>query len=171
MKYGIDWFEANTIKKEHTDKDVRQVYCWLETNDNMYVIVSKDNLKWQLPGGHPRKGESFIDTLIREVYEETNISLSDYRDHIKMFGYNYVKELGQDNQVATTYLQLRFYAKIKEVANDLVLKPNESLEDTITSHIKFVKTATQQELEQLIPWLNDSKEYASLRKHSRSKRV
>jgi len=34
---------------------------------------------WCLPGGHVEYGESFTDSVIREVYEETGLTLTDYR--------------------------------------------------------------------------------------------
>jgi len=49
-------------------------------NSGKIVLQKRDNIpnirqagKWCIPGGHKENDEGFIDTVIREVYEETGI--------------------------------------------------------------------------------------------------
>jgi len=53
--------------------DIRQVYAFVLSKDRKKVLVvyNKSDM-WILPGGSVEKGEKPLDTLIREVKEETN---------------------------------------------------------------------------------------------------
>ena len=77
----MEWHRENRVLSEHAQYQVRQVYLWLTSSDNAIVIVSKDGSKWQFPGGKPSPDESSIDTLIREVFEETGINIEQYVCH------------------------------------------------------------------------------------------
>lgn len=50
--------------------------------ENIKLLINKSEnreLIWELPKGRPRKGELYINTAIREFYEETNIKNDNYR--------------------------------------------------------------------------------------------
>ena len=53
--------------------EVKQVYGFAISEDKkeMLVVYSK-NETWLLPGGGVEEGETLIDTLVREIKEETN---------------------------------------------------------------------------------------------------
>ncbi len=65
------WKDGKEIRPEDQILPVNQVYAWLFTRDNKIAIVSKDGRKWQLPGGKPNKHETYLQTIVREVEEET----------------------------------------------------------------------------------------------------
>lgn len=65
------WIDSDKIKEEHNNLVVLQIYCWVSTTDDKVILVSKDNIKWQFPGGHPEEGETHEQTVHRELMEET----------------------------------------------------------------------------------------------------
>ena len=49
------------------------------TREDRILLVSKDELRWALPGGRPDKGESPADAAGRELFEETGIKARELR--------------------------------------------------------------------------------------------
>ncbi|MCA9349278.1 NUDIX domain-containing protein [Candidatus Saccharibacteria bacterium] len=86
---------------------VSQVYavCLL---DGKVVLVTYPDDRSNLPGGTVEPGESYIQTLEREVQEETNMLLLDF----KPIGYQVVKE--EDGK---EHIQLRYVAWVQKLAD------------------------------------------------------
>lgn len=61
---------------DDTDRIAKVV---LISEDKVLLLMRRDNQRfpkqWDLPGGHLRQGESWIDGLVRETKEETNIDI------------------------------------------------------------------------------------------------
>ncbi len=74
-------------------------------NDKNQLLIVKNGDTWTIPGGHPEKGETQIETLSRELMEEACVILRD----IKYLG---CVEVVEKNEV---YYQLRYTAKVKEI--------------------------------------------------------
>ena len=56
--------------------------CMIYDNDGNVVVQEKLNKNWggiTFPGGHVETGESFVDSVIREVKEETGLTLTRFR--------------------------------------------------------------------------------------------
>lgn len=56
--------------------------CMIYDGNGNVLVQNRVNKKWSgitFPGGHVEKGESFIDSVIREVREETGLTVSDLR--------------------------------------------------------------------------------------------
>ena len=56
--------------------------CMVYDDAGNVLVQDKVDKKWSgltFPGGHIEKGESFVDSVIREVYEETGLRLTSYR--------------------------------------------------------------------------------------------
>ncbi len=76
-----------------------------ELKGKKYVAVLKDiNNCWVLPKGHLEKNETFIEAAIREVYEETNISLYKHSFITKIGEYGYFSDIEENEKKIKVYL-------------------------------------------------------------------
>ena len=74
--------------------------CMIYDNDGNVVVQEKLNKNWggiTFPGGHVETGESFVDSVIREVKEETNIDVK--IDETKRYTMNYITDRGASKEV------------------------------------------------------------------------
>ena len=56
--------------------------CMVYDDNGNVLVQDKVDTKWcgwTFPGGHIEKGESFVDAVIREVYEETGLTIRNPR--------------------------------------------------------------------------------------------
>lgn len=160
MKYKIDWFATEKIT-EGLELPTTQIYCWVCTGDNLIALVSKDNKKWQFPGGKPKEGESEYETLEREVKEETSLSLTENGVVPKMFGYYIVTENEDDGTFVKKYLQLRYFVKLNILSKNISISPNENKDEIGNDEVKHSKWVSIDEAKTLIPWLSASGELNS----------
>lgn len=66
---------------EHTENTIFTNMCMIY-DDAGNVVVQNRTKSWcgyAFPGGHVEPGESFTDAMIREVFEETNLKISNLR--------------------------------------------------------------------------------------------
>lgn len=149
----LKWNESNKINDDHISLEVKQVYGWIITKDDRLVLVSKDNLKWQFPGGKPNLEENFVDTLTREVLEETSLDISEMDK--RFFGYYQI--MSEDKP---TFLQVRYIVICDKDSKELKLSVKNEDEDQINEDIvKYVATYSIKEARELIPWLGESEEF------------
>jgi len=153
MSASLKWHEGNKIDDSHASLEVKQVYGWLLTNDGYIVLVSKDNVKWQFPGGKPTTGESLEETLVREILEETSLDISKMKK--EFFGYYEV--IPDDKPV---FLQIRFLVLCDKNSEELELGVgNEDKSQISEDTVKYVSTYTIERALEVIPWLVGSDEY------------
>jgi|WetSurMetagenome_2_1015567.scaffolds.fasta_scaffold111127_2 8-oxo-dGTP pyrophosphatase MutT (NUDIX family) len=107
----LSWHESDDFSKM---KNVRQCYGICFDNKNRIMIVSNKKDKWFLPGGTPEKGETFEQTLIRELDEEADIGI----DNIIPLGYNKIEEFKEGKR--NVFYQLRYIAKIKKIKRQTI---------------------------------------------------
>lgn len=112
-----------------TNEKYTQVSGYIFNEENQLLIV-KSGDTWTIPGGHPERGESQLDTLIRESMEEASVTL-------KMISYLGAVEVVENEK----YYQLRYTAKVNEI-----LDFDKKWE---TSERKFVNL---EELQNYIKW-------------------
>lgn len=97
----IEWFDKTDFTKL---KNITQIYGVIFNSSGKILIVNTMG-KWQLPGGKPEKEETFEQTLIREIDEETDAEI----EKIKPIGYQIVSEKNKK------IIQLRYFAKLKKL--------------------------------------------------------
>ncbi|HQJ73597.1 MAG TPA: NUDIX hydrolase [Candidatus Dojkabacteria bacterium] len=154
MKATRAWYKDNKISPEHMGLEVKQIYVWIISKDNMVAIVTKSNGDSQFPGGHPEKGENYIETSQREVNEESGLDISSYISELSQFGYYLVEEKGEK------YLQLRFLLKLPKESQELPLFMNEnSKEERPVISAQWVELLN---LPNYIPWTKDLDEYKNV---------
>lgn len=83
---------------------VTQVYGLCLTSDHQLLLVSQDGESWTLPGGRPEPGETHVDTLTREVWEEACARVTAQR----YLGAQRVV----DPSEGAPYYQLRYLARV-----------------------------------------------------------
>jgi len=96
----IKWIENFNISNEK----YTQVSGYIFNEKNQLLIVG-DGKNWTIPGGHPENHESMIETLIREVLEESSIELKE----ISYLGAVEVVENGE------TYYQMRYFGRVSNI--------------------------------------------------------
>ena len=149
------WFQHSQILVEHLNLEIRQVSAWITTSENLIILISKDGVKWSIPGGHPEKNESIDQSLNREILEESGLEISELPR--KLLGYYLISEI-EDNK-EDNYLQLRFQVNLLE---DL----KENLAPSPTDEVKFVKKVNIKDIPQFVKWAKDSDDYNLLLKNS-----
>lgn len=158
--YDVTWKPAVRISSSDISVPVRQVYVWLRTSDDHVIIVSKDNVQWQLPGGKPELGESTLETAVREVREETGLNITPHIEDIVMVGYYVVNELAG---IPSRYLQIRCKLSLADSSADLPLRvDHEDMNQDETDVIKYVRAVPITDISQYIPWMPKSGEYQYL---------
>lgn len=96
----IRWIEGFQINSEKYTQVSAYVF-----NENNQLLIVKNGSTWTIPGGHPEKGETKLETLERELMEEACVTL-------KEINYLGAVEVVENDEV---YYQLRYTAKVKEI--------------------------------------------------------
>ena len=83
--------------------ETRQIYGFVFNSDGR-ILLLEDEGEYNLPGGKPEMGESLTETLIREVLEEVQITISS----VRYLGYQFIS-------TEEKFAQVRLVAKIDKV--------------------------------------------------------
>jgi len=67
-----------TSKSELGDDSDFSVKAILHRNG--MVLLLQNDIGWDLPGGHMKRGENKVAALVREIFEETGLNISDLQD-------------------------------------------------------------------------------------------
>lgn len=129
-EYEFSWIEGGDPAVEL----VSQVSGYVFNNKGEILIVKNKN--WTIPGGHPEEGEDYIETLRREIIEESNVKIT----NILYLGQ--VKLVNLENKEIK--YQLRYTAEVEMIGD---FKQNEFE----VSERLFIKP---EDLTSYIPWAN-----------------
>ena len=163
MKFFRLWIESQLVKPEHRSLPVTQIYCWLWTRDKKIALVSKNGKEWQLPGGHPKEGESILETLRRELQEELSLDIGRVSQVPKLFGY-YVIEERERGVLKRRYVQMRTFLLLEDRSDVFEIQPQEDPREKEEDKIRFVCWCNLSRAKELIPWLAASEELKSFLK-------
>lgn len=102
----LEWIEDGDFDKY---TPCRQVYgiCFNKQGEILIIRNPKEG-DWQIPGGKPEGGESYSETLKREMREEANIEV----DSIKPLGVQKVIVSKGEKEV---YFQMRMTCRLKRM--------------------------------------------------------
>lgn len=76
------------------------------------VLLLKKEKSWVFPKGKAKRGETLIQTAIREIYEETGIKLNEKGIEVGLIKYRYI---ANDNQYEKTVYYYLFFVEDKTV--------------------------------------------------------
>jgi bis(5'-nucleosidyl)-tetraphosphatase len=74
------------------------------TQSSEFLLLRNRRGFWGFPQGHKEKGETEIQTLLREVFEETGISTLDIQSYVGKIRYSYFRTDGMKSEK-----EVRFY--------------------------------------------------------------
>jgi len=160
LVYTRKWYPNLEIKEEHKNLPVRQVTCFIITRDEKLLLVSKDGNSWSVTAGHyeKEKDPTYIDTAVREVYEESGLDISKFRDKIKWLGYYVVEDVEeQSGEVVDTYLQIRMFLHLDINSEEIFLKP---IKGDLVKQARFFNFVDSMNL---IKWLSESGEWKAIK--------
>ncbi len=100
---------------EIKNKKIHAVHAWCFLEDKIVIVYSKKKDIWTPPGGKVEDGENCVDAMIREVKEETNMKVLQW----KYIGYQDINESG----VISTHL--RFVCDV-EPYGDFIEDPDDN---------------------------------------------
>ena len=137
-EYYLTWIRTDSIKNY---SPITQVYgvCF-DSNKKILIARSSNEAQWQIPGGTPEKGETYKQTLKRELLEETDVEVED----IKILG---VQRVEVPNQPKRIHYQLRCICNIKHLlaqtadpAKGKVWERKLVESNEVTKYVKWGKT-------------------------------
>jgi len=153
MTFSRTWYDSPSLLKQHSSLPIAQIYCWLQTIDKKLILVSKDWKKWQFPWGKLKTWETKVQTIQREIYEETWLNIKEDIWWLNMFWYYIIEEWD------TVYLQLRYKLLLNTISKKLRLFQHENVEDM--DKITTAQFVDIDNIQKTIPWLVWSKELNS----------
>ncbi len=106
VKYIFEFYESDTFADLPKDR-IKQSYAVAFCGDNFLVVNNIDKPgSYSLIGGSVESDENPNDTLIREIKEESNMKVIDY----KLIGYQKVIDT---RGIQKPFYQLRYYAVVE----------------------------------------------------------
>jgi len=125
------------------------ILFFTDDKENTYILAEKRSKKmdspglWCVPSGYMDWNENGVETLIREVYEETSVYLPDYEDEVKIMPEHpfYIKTEPDENRqnIALSYLGFYRFHGEKSMKKIKELFKAEKYTDSETDIVRFIK--------------------------------
>ncbi len=146
-------FKREEEFKVDSNKLVTQISGVCFTRFGEVLIISGRSGKWGIPGGKPEEGESFEETLRREVEEEANVLI----ESILPLGFLEINFPGNPNKLeGDLFYQGRFFAIITEIMEmDTDPATGKLFERKFISPEDFTKYINWQDAEDLIKFAQE----------------
>ncbi|MCK5021787.1 MAG: NUDIX domain-containing protein [Candidatus Pacebacteria bacterium] len=107
VKYIFEYYECDSF--DHLPKEsLRQCYSTAFYNEKMVIVHNGKKDTWGLVGGSVEKGEHPEETLIREVQEESNMKVVEF----KPLGYQKVIDT---RGIQKPFYQLRYFTVVEKI--------------------------------------------------------
>lgn len=133
------------MKKEKVVISCMGVVTYIQ-NDQIFVALLKDkDDNWVLPKGHFKKGETFVETAIREVLEETQIKLKKENLIDKIGEFNYFSDTENSDKNIKVYL-----FKIDELQKIIPLEKENFTEGKWLTLKEAINKVTYQEQKEVL---------------------
>lgn len=158
MNPSRTWFTTTAIQEAHKDFPIKQIYLWFITKDKKIPIVRGRKGKFQLPGGKPESNETEFETIKREMFEETGISIDLDNYEPKLFGYYLIENDETFN--LKSYLQIRYILNVEEQSDQIRLSVNEKENDI--DKMEIAKFIDINHLGKYLPYLENGDEYVAV---------
>lgn len=134
VKYIFEYFDADSF--DNLDYDLcKQTYAVCLYDDRMVIVYQGSKKTWGLVGGTVEKGETFEQTLKREIKEESNMEV------IKFIPVGYQKCI--DTRDNSYIYQLRYVC---------VARPYGPFISDPTGHITEIKLINPKDYKQYFDW-------------------
>lgn len=133
------------MKKEKVVISCMGVVTYIQ-NDQIFVALLKDkDDNWVLPKGHFKEGETFVETAIREVLEETQIKLKKENLIDKIGEFNYLSDTENSDKNIKVYL-----FKIDELQKIIPLEKENFTEGKWLTLKEAINKVTYQEQKEVL---------------------
>lgn len=133
------------MKKEKVVISCMGVVTYIQ-NDQIFVALLKDkDDNWVLPKGHFKEGETFVETAIREVLEETQIKLKKENLIDKIGEFNYFSDTENSDKNIKVYL-----FKIDELQKIIPLEKENFTEGKWLTLKEAINKVTYQEQKEVL---------------------
>lgn len=133
------WIKDNDLTRYHPICQVTGI-CFT-SSDEILIIKNPSSEEWKLPGGKMEAGETFEETLIRELEEEATVRVKNCR----ALGVQKVNYPNNPNLVeGEEFYQARYVCEIDELLPNTVDPDNGLLHDR--------KLVSMSEIEKWVQW-------------------
>lgn len=140
-------FEINKVSESIGNINFREAVRGIIIKDNKILMVHSKNKDYKFPGGGIKKGEGYVEALIREVEEETGYICSKITEQVGI-----VTEKSKDRYFSDKIFKMISYYYLAEVSNKrklqkldpyeakLEFKPEwVSIDDAINNNAKIIE--------------------------------